>query len=101
MKRSKMLFVTFPIISLSMTAIVGTRTNPATLLTTVATPAATPRLRTQVLFDDFSYINKRQLKRHGWIIRTKPGWPGIPGATWSEDGVTIVKDPDLRINRIL
>ena len=102
MKTYNILFViAFLIISLSVTAIMGTRTNSAILLTPVATPAATPGLRTQELFDDFSYINKRQLKRHGWILRTKPGWPGIPGATWSEEGVTIVKDPDQPTNRIL
>ena len=48
----------------------------------------------QLLFDDFTYGNKQQMKDHGWIIRTEPGWPGIPGATWSEEGVSIVKDPD-------
>ena len=100
MKSSSLLFVTFPIIALLAIAIVGT-TNSATLPTPIATSTATPPLRKQVLFDDFSYINKRQLKRHGWIVRTKPGWPGIPGATWLEDGVTIVKDPDLPSNRIL
>ena len=46
-----------------------------------------------VLFDDFSYTSKDQMKKNGWIIRTEPGWPGVPGATWSEAGVTILKDP--------
>jgi len=54
-----------------------------------------------VLFDDFSYANKNQLKKHGWILRTAPGWPGVPGATWSEDGVSIQTDPDQPGNRIL
>jgi len=47
-----------------------------------------------VLFDDFSYGNKEQMKKNGWILRTEPGWPGIPGATWKEDGVSLLKDPD-------
>lgn len=59
-------------------------------------PAAEP-----ILFDDFSYSNKTQLKKHGWIIRTEPGWPGIPGAVWSEDGVSLLKDPSQPGNRIL
>src|SRR5215472_6253481 len=102
MKSSNLLLlIAFPIISLFVTAITGKQTDSATQLTPVAIPAATPASRTQVLFDDFSYLDKRQLKRHGWIVRTKPGWPGIPGATWSEDGVTIVKDPDVPTNRIL
>jgi glycosyl hydrolase family 16 len=55
----------------------------------------------QVLFDDFSYTNKEELKKHGWIIRTAPGWPGVPGASWREDGVSILKDPNHPDNLIL
>lgn len=44
----------------------------------------------RVLFDDFSYTHRRELARHGWIVRTAPGWPGIPGATWWAEGVTFV-----------
>lgn len=54
-----------------------------------------------VLFDDFSYTDKQQLKKNGWILRTEPGWPGVPGATWSEDGVSILKDSNQPDNRIL
>lgn len=54
-----------------------------------------------IFFDDFSYSNKTQLKKHGWIIRTEPGWPGIPGAIWAEDGVSLLKDPSQPRNRIL
>jgi hypothetical protein len=54
-----------------------------------------------VLFDDFSYTNKQQLKKNGWILRTEPGWPGVPGATWSEDGVSLVKDADRPNNWIV
>lgn len=54
-----------------------------------------------IFFDDFSYNTKTQLKKHGWIIRTEPGWPGIPGAIWSEDGVSLLKDPSQPRNRIL
>jgi len=69
----------------------------ASLLSTV--PAT--NLAPQVLFEDFSYANKSQLTKNGWIIRTEAGWPGIPGATWSEAGVTIVKDPDQSNNQIV
>jgi len=69
----------------------------ASLLSTV--PAT--NLAPQVLFEDFSYTNKSQLTKNGWIIRTEAGWPGIPGATWSEAGVTIVKDPDQSNNQIV
>ena len=41
------------------------------------------------------------MKKNGWIIRTEPGWPGVPGATWLEKGVSLLKDPDKPNNRIL
>jgi hypothetical protein len=55
----------------------------------------------EVLFDDFSYSNQKQLKKHGWIIRTTAGWPGVPGAIWSERGVLFLKDVDNPRNSIL
>ena len=54
-----------------------------------------------VLFEDFSYGNKQQMKKNGWILRTEPGWPGVPGATWSEDGVSLHKDPAQSNNWIV
>ncbi len=67
--------------------------------TKASSPA--PKAPTQILFDDFSYANTQQLKKHGWILRTVPGWPGIPGATWSETGISLVPDPNLVNNRLL
>ncbi|HEY6802951.1 MAG TPA: glycoside hydrolase family 16 protein [Pyrinomonadaceae bacterium] len=67
------------------------------LLNVIAAGAQTP----QVLFDDFTYSNRDQLKQNGWIIRTAPGWPGVPGARWSEETVLIVADPASRGNRLL
>ena len=64
--------------------------------------SATAQVRAnQVLFDDFSYDNHADLKKNGWIIRTAPGWPGVPGATWSEGGVSFLKDTDSPGNTIL
>ena len=71
-----------------------------TVASLLSTAPAT-NLAPQVLFEDFSYANKSQLTKNGWIIRTEAGWPGIPGATWSEAGVTIVKDPDQSNNQIV
>jgi hypothetical protein len=59
------------------------------------------RKMNQLLFDDFSYLNRAQLAKNGWIVRTEPGWPGVPGATWSAAGVTIVKDPANPKNSII
>src|SRR5256885_267987 len=55
----------------------------------------------QTLFDDFNYLNSKQLARHGWIIRTAAGWPGVPGAMWGNSGVSFPADPDRRNNRWL
>ena len=45
-------------------------------------------LATLLFFDDFSYSSRAQLEKHGWIVRTAAGWPGVPGATWDAEGVT-------------
>jgi len=67
-------------------AVVLTLLIVSSLLTLqAAAPAA-------VLFDDFSYTNKQQMKRNGWIVRTEAGWPGVPGATWPDQSVSTLKD---------
>src|SRR5678815_336557 len=72
------------------------------LLTTGICTTATPVKPTpQILFDDFNYSSQKQLEKHGWIVRTEPGWPGVPGATWSKAGVTLLKDPSQPNNRII
>ena len=62
----------------------------------VATPP-----KPQILFDDFSYENPQQMKKNGWILRTEAGWPGVPGAVWKEENVSILKDADQANNRIV
>jgi len=87
--------------------------------TTISTVARTPEQRlparqpavskvrrrakasAQTLFDDFNYSNYKQLARHGWIIRTAAGWPGVPGAIWGNSGVSFPADLDQRGNRLL
>jgi hypothetical protein len=51
--------------------------------------AATSLGQPQVLFDDFS-VGVGELRQHGWTIRTRPGWPGIPGASWTSKSVSVV-----------
>src|SRR6185437_1112285 len=72
----------------------------ATLSIPVAA-AQSKRPLTPILFDDFNYTNHRQLKKNGWIVRTVPGWPGVPGAKWLDANVTLLKDPGNSKNRIL
>src|SRR4029077_12872864 len=78
-------------------SLVAEATERDVTLTTNESPQSKP----EVLFDDFSYSNQKELKKHGWIVRTEAGWPGVPGAIWSEHGVTFLKDLKERGNRIL
>jgi hypothetical protein len=66
-------------------------------VTIITSKAAAPAA---VLFEDFSYTTKEQLKKNGWIIRTEAGWPGVPGATWSEDGVSLHREPSIQFLRM-
>jgi len=54
-----------------------------------------------VFFDDFSQPDSAALQRSGWAVRVKPGHPGIEGASWGPDMVTLVDDPAQRGNRLL
>lgn len=79
--------------------------SPPSTANMLATPERVSPRRTgapsQVLFDDFSYSKHAEMTRRGWIVRTVPGWPGVPGATWWSEGVSFLRDPDMRGNLIL
>jgi hypothetical protein len=91
--------------SLTSTAISTAAPTPEQQLT--AKQPAVSKLRrrakasSETLFDDFNYSNYKQLARHGWIIRTVAGWPGVPGAIWGDTGVSFPADHDRRGNRLL
>jgi len=53
------------------------------------------------MFDDFSYAKHEELSKRGWIIRSTPGWPGVPGANWGKANVSFLKDTTERGNRLL
>lgn len=53
------------------------------------------------LFDDFSYASKEAFERNGWIMRTKAGWPGVPGAIWTDNVTLGVKDAAQPENRVV
>lgn len=73
----------------------ATRKSPATAQNHIASQPS------QILFDDFNYANHKELAKHGWIVRTADGWPGIPGAAWRKEGVSFIKDSDQPRNRVL
>ncbi|MGH9457403.1 MAG: glycoside hydrolase family 16 protein [Thermoanaerobaculia bacterium] len=54
-----------------------------------------------VLFDDFAYDSTAALAANGWILRTAPGWPGVPGATWGPESFSLAEDPSDAGDRVL
>jgi hypothetical protein len=63
-----------------------------------ATPSAEPR---SILFDDFSYADAASMDANGWLRRTAAGWPGLAGATWAANGVTLATDADDAANKLV
>ena len=55
----------------------------------------------ELFFDDFSQSDLAALTRDGWIVRDKPGHPGIEGASWGAANLALVEDPMQRGNRLL
>ena len=53
------------------------------------------------LFDDFTYTSAAEMERNGWILRTKPGWPGVPGASWTGNVEVGVPDAASASNRLV
>lgn len=70
-------------------------TAAALALASVATPAA------GVFFDDFSHADRAALAAAGWTLRTAAGHPGVAGASWRADAITLVDDPARKGNRLL
>jgi hypothetical protein len=54
-----------------------------------------------LFFDDFSQADLAALAKAGWIVRSRPGHPGIEGASWGAEGVSLVDDPQQQGNRLL
>ena len=68
------------------------------------TPTASPLstgTRSQILFDDFSYLRQDEMTANGWIIRSGSGWPGVSGAIFRPENVSFVDYPDPAENRLL
>lgn len=107
--RISALSITLPFLLMVASLAIGSSAKQRASSPTVAssnrevTSAATESVKSKpaVLFDDFSYTNQKELKKHGWIVRTAAGWPGVPDAIWSEHGVSFLKDPKEPRNRIL
>jgi len=73
----------------------------ALIVAALCVPLAAAAVEPGVFFDDFDQPDLAALSRTGWIVRDKPGHPGIEGAAWGSEGVTLVDDPQQRGNRLL
>lgn len=56
----------------------------------ITAPGSSAAAACGVLFDDFAYSSRTDpaLAQRGWSVRGARGGPGVPGATWSPDGLT-------------
>jgi hypothetical protein len=54
-----------------------------------------------ILFDDFTYGSTDEMGRNGWILRTAAGWPGVPGASWGKERMSLLDDPSRPGNRLI
>jgi hypothetical protein len=67
----------------------------------LAEPAPTRSPDAALFFDDFSEPDVAALQSRGWIVRTRPGHPGVAGAGWGADALALRDDAGLPGNRLL
>jgi len=58
-------------------------------------------LAAPLFFDDFSHAGLEGLRGHGWTLRSEAGHPGVAGARWVPEAVTLIDDPAQPGNRLL
>jgi len=52
-------------------------------------------------FDDFNHADVAGLMRAGWVVRTAVGHPGVTGAAWGPEALSLLDDPARPGNRLL
>ncbi|MGW3625378.1 cellulose binding domain-containing protein [Streptomyces sp. NPDC000880] len=82
----------------------GEEPSGRTTTTPQASAAPRPKLTTPsgVIFDNFNYREPKDpaLFKHGWLVRTSEGGPGIDG-TWSAEGISFPSEPDALDGQVL
>ena len=74
----------------------------AALLTATLGAAAQPaEPLSPIFFDDFSQPDTATLRAQGWTLRDRAGHPGVPGARWAPEGLSLQPDPAQPGNRLL
>ena len=82
-------------------AALGMLANCSTVPTGLPGAVAPKPVDAGVFFDDFNYSSLEDLAGGGWIIRTKPGLPGLSAAHWGPETVSVADDPDQPGNRVM
>ncbi|RVU44403.1 glycoside hydrolase family 16 protein [Rubrivivax rivuli] len=54
-----------------------------------------------IFFDDFSQPDTATLRAQGWTLRDRAGHPGVPGARWAPEALSLQPDPAQAGNRLL
>ncbi len=75
--------------------------SAALALLALAAAGAGAAVPERLFFDDFSHRDAAALERVGWKRRDAAGHPGVPGAAWRPDAVTLLDDPQQAGNRLL
>ncbi|RZT91899.1 glycoside hydrolase family 16 protein [Rivibacter subsaxonicus] len=71
-----------------------------TLALASAAQAAAPAAPA-IFFDDFGDADTATLAAGGWTLRAAAGHPGVPGARWAPELISLVDDPARPGNRLL
>jgi hypothetical protein len=83
-----------------------TATLPVPTVSNPLVPASTSTVPpagnvTSTFFDDFSYTSREEMISHGWTLRDGTGWPGVTGASFHSENVSLLDDAGLPGNRLL
>jgi hypothetical protein len=54
----------------------------------------------QLFFDDFHYDSLDALRRGGWVLRDTAGHPGVPGAAWQPQALSLAQQDGQRVLRL-
>ena len=110
--KSSPLFLALTLIFLLAASCTPQTDAPATLATTATAPRSTDlpvatytsapvQAAPHTFFDDFSYAAPQEMTSHGWILRDGTGWPGVTGASFRSENVSLLDDAELPGNRLL
>jgi hypothetical protein len=79
---------------------IPTATLPAPSLTSIPTFPPTQNI-SGTFFDDFSYGSPEEKISRGRTLRDGMGWPGVTGASFRSENISLLNDADLSGNRLL